>query len=266
MVAVCTVESSEVYDAKEALIGKLCRLGLTRNEARIYIFIAKGQEFSATEIATAIKLHRTETYRILDSLMRRGLVFQVFKKPLRFTTLSFSEGYDILVHTLRSTTEKIAGEKLDACDLFESVNESVKVSVLPVGFQYLAGAVLLKKLAGMLDGAKASVFIHCDGVLMSLLYYQSFFDGLLGRGLDVSVVCVDSAKCRALAKDVGVPLVFSVDEVQNFVVIDEGEVLAVDAEPCKMAGCKLSGIWFNLASMVQTYSALFNQLKDGCIA
>jgi sugar-specific transcriptional regulator TrmB len=63
----------------------LARFGLIRNEIRVYLHLARSGERKASEIAEAISLHRTETYRILRDLEKKGLVYSAFEKPLKFT-------------------------------------------------------------------------------------------------------------------------------------------------------------------------------------
>jgi DNA-binding MarR family transcriptional regulator len=62
----------------------LSRFGLLKNEIKVYLNLARGGEKKAGEIAEVISLHRTETYRILRDLEKKGIVFSIFEKPLKF--------------------------------------------------------------------------------------------------------------------------------------------------------------------------------------
>ena len=55
----------------------LSRFGLLKNEIRVYVYLARAGERKAAEVAEAILLHRTETYRILRDLEKKGIVFAV---------------------------------------------------------------------------------------------------------------------------------------------------------------------------------------------
>ena len=77
----------------------LMKLGLSKNEARVYLFLARAGEKKASEISEALSLHRTETYRILRDLEKRGLVSSVFEKPLKFIATPFEKAMDILIET-----------------------------------------------------------------------------------------------------------------------------------------------------------------------
>ena len=56
----------------------LAKFGLLKNEIKVYLHLARMGEKKAGEIAEAISLHRTETYRILRDLEKKGIIFSVF--------------------------------------------------------------------------------------------------------------------------------------------------------------------------------------------
>jgi len=51
----------------------LYRLVLSKNEMKIYIYVARTGEHKASEISEALSIYRTETYRILRDLSVVGL-------------------------------------------------------------------------------------------------------------------------------------------------------------------------------------------------
>lgn len=59
----------------------LLKFSLSRNEIRVYIYLARSGIRKAREISDALSLHRTETYKILRDLEKRGLVSSVLEKP-----------------------------------------------------------------------------------------------------------------------------------------------------------------------------------------
>ncbi len=73
----------------------LARFGLLKNEIKVYLYLARAGEKKAGEIAEAIALHRTETYRILRDLEKKGILFSVFEKPLKFTAVPLDKAIDL---------------------------------------------------------------------------------------------------------------------------------------------------------------------------
>jgi len=77
----------------------LRKLGLSKNEIKVYVYLARVGEKKASEISEALSLHRTETYRILRDLEKRGLVSSVFEKPLKFIATPFEKALEVLIET-----------------------------------------------------------------------------------------------------------------------------------------------------------------------
>jgi len=66
------------------MIQKLLELGLTRNEAHVYLSLVKNGECKAGEIASITKLQRSSCYDTLKSLMNKGLVSTITKININF--------------------------------------------------------------------------------------------------------------------------------------------------------------------------------------
>ena len=79
---------------------------LSRNEIRVYLNLARSGIQKAREISDSLSLHRTETYRILRELEKRGLLSCILEKPLKFSAVPFEEAYDVLVETKMITLIK----------------------------------------------------------------------------------------------------------------------------------------------------------------
>jgi sugar-specific transcriptional regulator TrmB len=73
----------------DGLVMQLQEYGLTRNEARVLIFLAKTGPSKASEVALALGINRTETYRTIRNLQRRGLVEVTLQRPVRFQSVPF---------------------------------------------------------------------------------------------------------------------------------------------------------------------------------
>ena len=92
------VKKDQSYNKQLSTIEEtLSRFGLLKNEIKVYLHLARAGEMKAGEIAEAISLHRTETYRILRDLEKRGIVFSIFEKPLKFTAVPLDKAIDLLV-------------------------------------------------------------------------------------------------------------------------------------------------------------------------
>src|SRR5208337_3158990 len=80
-----------------SIVAKLQEYGLTGNEARVLVFLAKTGPSRASEIARAVQINRTETYRTIKNLQRRGLVEATLERPVRFQSVPFDRCLHILI-------------------------------------------------------------------------------------------------------------------------------------------------------------------------
>lgn len=61
---------------KKRCIEKLKRLGIFEREARIYMALLEKKEFTALEIQKLTDVPRTEVYKIIQRMIRRGLCIE----------------------------------------------------------------------------------------------------------------------------------------------------------------------------------------------
>lgn len=61
-------------------------------------FLTKTGPSKASEIAHAVQINRTETYRTIRNLQRRGLVEATLERPVRFQSVPFDKCLHILIH------------------------------------------------------------------------------------------------------------------------------------------------------------------------
>ena len=58
----------------EKIKNELINFGLTKSQAKVFIYLGKYGSKTASEIAKALQLPRTETYHLVNSLQNIGLV------------------------------------------------------------------------------------------------------------------------------------------------------------------------------------------------
>ena len=76
----------------------LKKLGLTKNESNLYIYLNKNGLKEAREIAQNQKIPRTYTYRLLKELLNKGIVTLISDTPAKFEGIEFEKVLDILIN------------------------------------------------------------------------------------------------------------------------------------------------------------------------
>lgn len=70
----------------EGLVSMLTELGLSVNDAKVYLAMLDQESFTATQAATKASVPRQMVYRVLSRLTQRGLCMETSSSPRHFTT------------------------------------------------------------------------------------------------------------------------------------------------------------------------------------
>ena len=81
----------------EKIKNELINFGLTKSQAKVFIYLGKYGSKTASEIAKALQLPRTETYHLVNSLQNMGLVVAELSHPTKYTAMDMKEAISTLV-------------------------------------------------------------------------------------------------------------------------------------------------------------------------
>jgi sugar-specific transcriptional regulator TrmB len=253
----------------------LSRFGLLKNEIRVYLYLARAGEKKAGEIAEAISLHRTETYRILRDLEKKGILFSVFEKPLKFTAVPLDKAIDLLVDAQKMKIRLLEKEKASLVELWLSIPQLKVENSKKELFQMLQGEQqVILKAEELLEKTKKEFQIFAPADYLAQLYYGDFTDKLkkkLGK-LDVMLLTENSQKSVYFMEQMQWPKhKFCTVKTQNlpcFMISDRKELLIAfhegDAtnEAVEKKKNKTSAIWTNYNAFVWTLQMLFSKLLE----
>ena len=102
-----------------ALQEKLRDFGLTKNESKIYLFLSKNGPTKAIEISNEERIPRTETYHLLSTLEKKGIVEPSIQRPTRFSAVVIEKAIESII---RNNLERIEKLKLLKNDMIELWN------------------------------------------------------------------------------------------------------------------------------------------------
>ncbi len=247
----------------------LLRFGLLRNEIKVYLHLSRAGEKKAGEIAEAISLHRTETYRILRELEKRGIVFSIFEKPLKFTAVPLDKAIDLLVDAQKLKIRQLEQEKEGVVELWSSIPQLKTADPKKELFQMLEGEQqMLMKANELVDKTKKEFKVFASADYLSQLYYGDFFDKLKQQAKKVNIALITDSSFKSayfmgqlkwlsdsnrISDEEGVPC---------FIISDDKEVLISfhekvgDQDEAKRK-CRTAAIWTNYSAFVNLSLALF---------
>jgi len=257
----------------EIIENALARYGLSQNEIKAYVYLARTGEKKAAEIAEAISLHRTETYRILRDLEKKGIAFSTFSKPLKFTAVPLDKAIERLIETEKTKLKLYEKEKADLIHLWASMpkprNENSKKEV----FQILEGeSQVILKAKDLLGKARTELQIFAPEEYLAQLYHSDFMDNLEQHSYDVRInlLTEDSLNSRFFCERIGwsnnTHCTDEVKELPFFMISDREELLIVyrkkgeDKERARKEKSKTAALWTNCNALVVSMLTLFYRM------
>ncbi len=253
----------------------LARFGLLKNEIKVYLYLARAGEKKAGEIAEAISLHRTETYRILRDLEKKGILFSVFEKPLKFTAVPLDKAMDLLVDAQKMKIKLLEKEKTNIVELWLSMPQVKIEKTKKELFQMLEGEqqVLLKAIE-LLERTEKEFQIFAPDEYLAQLFYSDFTDKLKQKheDLNITLLTENSPKSNFFIEQMEWPKsklgIVDAQSLPCFMISDRKELLIafhendVTSESGDKKKFKTAAIWTNYSAFVWTLQMLFTKLLE----
>ena len=252
----------------------LSRFGLLKNEIKVYLYLARVGEKKAGEIAEAISLHRTETYRILRDLEKKGILFSVFEKPLKFTAVPLDKAIDLLVEAQKMRIKFLEKEKANVVELWLSMPQIKVEKAKKELFQMLEGEQqVILKAEELLERTEKEFLIFAPSEYLSQLYYSDFTDKLkkYTDKLDVTLLTENSPKSVFFIEQMQLPKnkagIVEAQSLPCFMISDSKELLIAfhENENVSEGGdkkkFKTAAIWTNYNAFIWTLQMLFSKLR-----
>jgi len=253
----------------------LARFGLLKNEIKVYLYLARVGEKKAGEIAEAISLHRTETYRILRDLEKKGILFSVFEKPLKFTAVPIDKAIDLLVDAQKMRIKLLEKEKASVVELWMQMPQIKVEKSKKELFQMLEGEQqVILKAEELLEKTEKEFQIFAPSEYFSQLYYSEFTDKLEKRAetLNVTLLTDNSPKgffftdqLKELKEKIGIvdaqglPCFMISDHKELLIAFHEDENTNASGDKKKF---KTAAIWTNYNAFIWTLQMLFTKLVE----
>ena len=119
------------------LVEKICKLGLTSKQARVYAVVLGSKGNTVSEISEGAALHEQDIYKIIERLEKAGLVTKTVAKPTRIEAIPVEKALNNLIENQQKIVEQ---HKIIVKEIVEKVkkkgepdllNDNEKFIVLP---------------------------------------------------------------------------------------------------------------------------------------
>jgi len=225
--------SKQTLKSIKIIENALLDLGLSRNEAKVYLFLAKVGKSTASKVAEAVSLNRTEIYRVLKGLERKGLVSLVLEKPMKFVAVPFENAVSGLIEAEEMKLRMLEQRKDRLLEIWVSLPGAYMDSELREVFQILEGSNQIEsKARELLESTKYEFCVFISEDIIGRLYHSGFLDELeriSKKGVDVRLIADNSPKIEFFIKEMKFKnvkyVLMDVGDLPFFLISDEKEVL-----------------------------------------
>jgi len=262
-------EDTTINTVASKVQAELVKFGLTPNEAKVYIYLAKYGHRRAVEIAKSIHVPRTETYHLLSSLQNKGLVTATFQHPIKFNAVQFSKALKLLIDIEKERLRTFERREKDLLSIWDKIPD-FKLEDDDIGqekFQILEGQVqVLSRAKEMRSKARQEILVLGYERDYMKLYHYDFMDGLdvlMEMGVTVKLLTTFSANSVEIFKEINPDAIkhipSSVTAPLCFVMLDRSELLFF----LKNTGTNNKGIlamWTDCKPFIEAMHILFSEL------
>jgi len=263
-----------IFRSIEMIEETLLNLGLSRNEAKVYLCLARTGKKKASEISRAVSLHRTETYRVLKGLEKKGLVSLVLEKPLKFVAVPFEKAITWLIETEKMKLRTLEQSKDRLIEIWLSIPKPHVDASKKEVFQILEGNDQIEsKAKEFLECTKYELCIFISEDIISRLYHSEFLDKLeeiSKKGVDVRLIANDSKKMRFFMEEMNFEnikyMLMDVDDLPFFLISDEKELLFMLRKNGSnylgemTKNSRATALWTNYYTLTRVLYKLFTEL------
>ena len=255
------VDKTNFEEIRDGLVA----FGLTPNQSKVFFYLGKIGAKTASDIAKAVNIPRSETYHLLTALQNKGIVEASFQHPIQFTALPIKKAVNLLINTETERINKLKKSGPELEEMWEKIpgalstkeeDEEEKFKVLQGGNQ------VNSKIFDMILNAKKECRILGSEKDFMKFYHANFLDALEEHNIDYKLLTPVSKKSKYIFEDIDQSkikqLCSSVKENLCFLIKDDDEVLFFIKNEGNNK--EMRAIWTNSETIIYSKALLFNNI------
>lgn len=213
----------------------LLGLGLTLNQAKVYLAILKLEKATVGQIAKFSKVRREDVYRLLPTLEEIGLIERLLGKPIEIRATPISDALNLMVEeeknkfSIRLESMKSKVKALSLKDLRATLPPEESIYIL-----ITEKKAILAKTAELIRHSKKEIALIADKTrIMPLLsQFSSEYRSAIKKGSQIRVIFEAETpdislkeKVQKLINGRSVHVKFYPEPLNHFVMSDDKEAL-----------------------------------------
>ncbi|MBI3639473.1 MAG: TrmB family transcriptional regulator [Thaumarchaeota archaeon] len=250
--------------AADRLREVLAEFGLSSNQSKIFIFLGKFGSKTAPEISKALRIPRTETYHIINTLQSKGIVTTEFISPARYTALPIEKALTSILNMEREKINSLSKQRKRAIELwnevpsfFTEVNDEPREKL-----QVLQGSTSINiKITSMIRDSQKEFLMLGTEKDIARFYHADFFEILDHSTLKARFVICPAQKIPNFIEEADKAFIKVLPDGKTdtscFILKDSSEALLFTKNASYHANDS-AAVWTNSKSLIDSMQMLFN--------
>jgi len=247
----------------EKIKNELINFGLTKNQAKVFIYLGKYGTKTASEIAQALQLPRTETYHLVNSLQNMGVVLIELTHPTKYTAKEMREAVSTLVKQEQERIGNLATKEESLSEMWKEIpyfavetNESKSEKM-----QLLQGTgPIINKIKEMITHSSEDFRIYGSVSDLLRMYHSDVFDWIESAPTNLKLVVTPLKKSPEFLSEMDsdkIKVISLNSENKCFIVNDKKEVL-IFMRNATHPSRQTFAWWSNSETLVDMMCSLFD--------
>ena len=241
------------------------KFGISPNQAKIFIYLGKSGSKTAPEISRALRLPRTETYSLLTTLQRRGIISATFQHPIKFSALSLDKAIKAIIDTEKAKVRNLEENKDEMTKIWDTIPTFYKEheDQKDNKFQILQGEnQIFGKIKDMIiNGQKEFQIIGNEAEFLKF-YHANILEPIDKSDIKLKILTNCSERTLYVFDEIDRTKVKKIPMATEsrccFLIKDSDEVLIFMQH--SKSGKRTTAFWTNSEEMIYSKKLLFNLL------
>jgi len=250
----------------EAICNSLSKFGLSKNEAKIFIYLAKFKEQKAQKISKSLSLHRTETYKILRKLEEKGLVCRILEKPIKFAAVEIDKALENLIYINKQKIAHLEEEKRRIVNKWVTLSAPAQdPEVMDEFIQVLKGRHQIHaKVHEIIESTEDKILMAISDENLLQMFYCGALDDLAkkSRKIEVHLMTGSSLRDSSIVKKIGSGEFVYMDfaDLPSFIISNSHLLLFLNDEGVNGKNGPRA-LWTNQKDMMKILEASFSKIS-----
>jgi sugar-specific transcriptional regulator TrmB len=247
----------------EKIRNELINFGLTKSQAKVFIYLGKYGSKTASEIAKALQLPRTETYHLVNSLQNMGLVVAELSHPTKYTAMEMKEAVATLIKQEQERIDVLANKEESLSEMWKEIpffavetdeSKSEKMQLLH------GNGPITNKIREMVDSSTEDFRVYGSVSDLLRMYHSDVFDWIESSPANLKMVVSPLNKTPEFLSEMNsdsIRAMPSNSENKCFIVNDKKEVL-IFMRNATHPTRQVFAWWSDSETLVDMMSSLFD--------